>query len=322
MFTSFLKIATLSLFIGLFSTPLFGQNYKSEFGFNSENDTYTLTSIDQYYTNGLFIQYRRAMDATKFGNEKIAKKILELEIAQQIFNPQSGGIPDPSFIDRPFAGYAFLGGHLSTFYANESMLKLSLRLGTIGPNSGADKFQTFYHKLFGFYEIMGWENQIGNEIAINSSINFQKILTNTDVDRTTDLSVEGYGNLGTTFTGAGFSFLFRAGRIEKLFNSTINSARILNNGEKLIHESEFYFYARPSLNFIGYDATIQGRMFADDAFTFDPNRLVFIQQVGASLAKNRWTADVSFNFKTKRNKEMVRPHKFGSIKIFYRFGEN
>ncbi len=320
MYKAIQKIAALILSFSCLASFSFSQNYKSEFGFNSENDTYTLTKIDQYYTNGLFIQYRTALDAGKFKKKNIIKKLLEIEIAQQIFNPQSGGIPDPSFIDRPFAGYAFLGGNLSLFNQNESMLKLSLRLGTIGPNSGAEKFQTFYHKLFGFYEIMGWENQIGNEIAINSSIQYQKLLAETDNDRTADLSIEVLGNLGTTFTGAGLSFLFRAGRIEKLFNSTINSARVINNGENLVHLSEFYFYARPSIYFVGYDATIQGRMFADDAFTFDPNRVVFNQQIGVSLAKTRWTSDVSFNFKTKRNKEMVRPHKFGSIKIYYRFG--
>ena len=44
----------------LFCITAFAQQktYKSELGFNSENDAYLATGQDRYYTNGLFINFR------------------------------------------------------------------------------------------------------------------------------------------------------------------------------------------------------------------------------------------------------------------------
>ena len=49
------------------------QNFKNEFGFKTENDAYLATLNDRYYTNGLFIYYRSAINHEKFG-ENIEKK--------------------------------------------------------------------------------------------------------------------------------------------------------------------------------------------------------------------------------------------------------
>ncbi|WP_448635662.1 lipid A-modifier LpxR family protein [Pedobacter panaciterrae] len=44
------------------------QTFKNEFGFKSDNDSYLAQGSDRYYTNGLFINYRRAMDQSKLKN--------------------------------------------------------------------------------------------------------------------------------------------------------------------------------------------------------------------------------------------------------------
>lgn len=50
------------------------QSFKNEFGFKSENDSYLAQGSDRYYTNGLFISFRRATDQTKLRNG-LEKKI-------------------------------------------------------------------------------------------------------------------------------------------------------------------------------------------------------------------------------------------------------
>ena len=67
-------------------------NYKSEFGFRSENDSYLAGGQDRYYTNGLALNFRTALNELKFKNKNLRKMILELEVGQKIFNPQSGSI--------------------------------------------------------------------------------------------------------------------------------------------------------------------------------------------------------------------------------------
>lgn len=37
----------------------FAQEYKNEFGFKSDNDAYLWVGQDRYYTNGLFVYFRR-----------------------------------------------------------------------------------------------------------------------------------------------------------------------------------------------------------------------------------------------------------------------
>ena len=75
------------------------------------------------------------------------------------------------------------------------------------------------------------------------------------------------------------------------------------------------------LNYVIYDATIQGGLFNKDKgpIVFDAKPLVFSQQIGATYSKNRITADFSILFKTKEVKSSAKPHQYGSIALFYRF---
>jgi hypothetical protein len=53
-------------------------SYKSEFGFISENDSYLAQGQDRYYTNGLFLKFRTALDQSALKNQKLNKVIWEL----------------------------------------------------------------------------------------------------------------------------------------------------------------------------------------------------------------------------------------------------
>src|SRR6478609_7841281 len=104
---------------------LFAQTHSSEIGLQSDNDSFLAQGSDRYYTNGIFIYYRHALDATK--NASLANKVLGIEGGQKIFNAQSGGIPSVAYLDRPFAGYLYAGASLNLLYKNESNLKLSAK---------------------------------------------------------------------------------------------------------------------------------------------------------------------------------------------------
>lgn len=295
------------------------QTYKNEFGFKSDNDSYLAQGSDRYYTNGLFISFRRAMDQGKL-KESLEKRTYEISVGQKMYNPQSGDVPDPAKQDRPFAGYLYAGAAMSWFHTNERILKLSAEIGTTGPNSLAEDGQELLHKTVGFYALHGWEYQIKNEVALNLSAQYTRLLYRS-TNNATDFSFEGYANAGTTFSGAGAGILFRAGGINQLFNSAYTNAVVGNNPKtKTLVKREVFFYAKPQLNFVAYDATIQGSIFNNSSpVTFGAKPIVFAQQLGFNYSSQRFTFDFGMIFKTREVKSTAKAHQYGTISMFYRF---
>ncbi|RZK59070.1 MAG: lipid A deacylase LpxR family protein [Pedobacter sp.] len=281
-----LKKLTFAILL-IFATSVcsFAQEQKSEFGFKSDNDAYLFYGQDRYYTNGLFIYFRHATDQKKLG-EKLEKLTYEITAGQKMYNPISGYRPDPKTQDRPFAGYLYAGGNVNLFYKKESILKAGLEVGVIG----------------------------------NLSAQYTQLL-HRSAKKDVDFSFEGYANVGTTYSGAGAGILFRAGSINQLFNSAATNSVISNNSktEKLV-KKEIFFYAKPQINFVAYDATIQGSMFNDDSpVTFDAKPLVFAQQLGLNYSTPRFTFDYSVLFKSQEVKSVAKAHQYGTIAMYYRF---
>ena len=309
----------LFLFLSFFSTLIYAQNFKNELGLKSDNDSYLGQGSDRYYTNGLFLNFRHALDQQKLP-QGIEKKTYEITLGQKMFNPYSGYAPDPATQDRPFAGYLYAEGTMNWFYSNESILKTSVQVGTTGKNSLAEAGQELLHRVIGFYDLEGWDYQIKNELALNLSAQYTRLLGRV-ADNAVEFSFEGYANLGTTFTGAGAGLLFRTGSLNQLFNSAYTNAVIGNNAKtKALVKREFFFYAKPQLNLVGYDATIQGSLSNNDSpVTFGQKPFVFAQQLGVDYSSQRFTFDFGVIFKTKEVKSVARAHQWGSISMFYRF---
>lgn len=309
----------LLLLLLLSATAVNAQTYKNEFGFKSDNDSYLGQGSDRYYTNGLFINFRRALDQQKL-KDGLEKKTYEITVAQKMFNPYSGYAPDPATQDRPFAGYLYAEGNMSWFYSNESMIKTTVQVGTTGKNSLAEAGQKLLHKTFGFYDTGGWDYQIPNELTLNLSAQYTRLLARV-ADNAVEFSFEGYANLGTTFDGAGAGILFRTGSLNQLFNSAYTNAVIGNNAKtKALVKREIFFYAKPQLNVVAYDATIQGSLFNNDSpVTFNQKPVVFAQQLGVNYSSQRFTIDYGMLFKTKEIKSNARAHQWGTISMFYRF---
>lgn len=310
---------TLLLLLLLSAATLNAQTYKNEFGFKSDNDSYLGQGSDRYYTNGLFINFRRALDQQKL-KDGLEKKTYEITVGQKMFNPYSGYAPNPATQDRPFAGYLYAEGNMSWFYSNESIIKTTVQVGTTGKNSLAEAGQKLLHKTFGFYDTGGWDYQIPNEVTLNLSAQYTKLLARV-ADNAVEFSFEGYANLGTTFDGAGAGILFRTGSLNQLFNSAYTNAVIGNNAKtKALVKREIFFYAKPQLNVVAYDATIQGSLFNNDSpVTFNQKPVVFAQQLGVNYSSQRFTIDYGMLFKTKEIKSNARAHQWGTISMFYRF---
>jgi len=312
-------LSLILLFLTIFK-PAYPQerNFKNEFGFRSDNDAYLALGQDQYYTNGLFINFRHAIHQKNL-QSKIVKKIWEAEAGQYLYNPYTGSINNTSEIDRPFAAYLYAGGKFTWFLKDEQTFEIAVNAGTVGPSALGEEVQEGLHKAIGFYSIKGWEYQIANEIGVNSSFKYSRLFFQKQNDN--DFSLNTYINLGNTFSGAGAGVLFRAGQINSFFNSVSNNSRISNSIGDTIPQKEFFFFTRPMLNFVAYDATVQGGLFTDNKspVTFSPNRLQYSQEVGMNYAAKRWTVNLFVTFKSKEVKAQKKAHQYGSAVIYYRF---
>lgn len=297
------------------------QTHTSEFGFQSDNDSFLGQGSDRYYTNGLFLFYRRAADVA--GSKLLQNKIWGIEAGQKIFNPQSGAIADRNEVDRPFAGYLYLAPSLNLLYNNESNLKLEAQAGVIGPAALGKQAQQVIHNTFGFYHLQGWQYQVRNSFQLNLSAAYNRLLVR---GQGADVTFNSHAALGTGFSGAGAGVMLRLGSFNQLFNSFSTQSSVIKNRQlKPLHEHEFFFYYKPALNYVAYDATIEGGLFQShhngegDEITLTRKPVVFSNQFGAAYSGNRWTFDFDIVFNTRDTREMLKAHQWGSATILYRF---
>ena len=309
-----------------FCGSAFAQSHSTEIGAQTDNDSYLAQGSDRYYTDGIFIYYRHGLKVDD--KSKLQNKVLGFEFGQKIYNPQIGsiandqGVDQPQYIDRPFAAYLYVGSTLNFLYKDESNLKLGAQIGVVGPAALGKQIQDFVHDNFGFYHPSGWEYQIDNNVELNLSAEYNKLLTR---GSWIDVSLTSYANLGNGFSGAGVGPLIRLGDFNQLFNSvSTQSTAIQSSNYTRLHPHELFFYYKPQINFVAYDATIQGSLFGSKSpnsmeITLDPERFIFSNQLGIGYSGKRFVLDAAAIFHTKDVKQMVQSHQWGTVTLLYRF---
>jgi lipid A 3-O-deacylase len=315
----------LVFFCLLCSFNLFAQTHTNEIGVQTDNDSYLLQGSDRYYTDGIFFYFRHALKVKSPDSTSLRNKVLGFEFGQKIYNPQSGsinvtGADDPKLIDRPFAAYLYVGATLNLLYKNESNLKLIAQVGVTGPQAKGMQIQDFVHDNFGFYHPSGWEYQINNDFELNLSAEYNKLLARASW---IDVSFTSYANLGNGFTGAGFGPLVRLGTFNQLFNSVSTQSTVSRKSSvKPLNTNEIFFYYKPQINYVAYDATIQGGLSDNHAgleITKDREPFIFSNQFGLAFTTNRFVFDIAAIFHTLDDKQMVQSHQWVSITGLYRF---
>lgn len=303
----------------LTSALSFGQAKTTEIGLITDNDLYTSSKNDMYYTNGLELFYRFL---SKNENPKINKKITEFRIGQYIYNPRFINEAAVTINDRPFTGYLFAEAGRSFFYQSESVLKTDFQLGFMGPNALGKETQESFHHIIGYKEVFGWENQLHNAFAVQAHVMYSKKMFSTKHNDFIDLHFQSEANLGTIFDGVSTGFLTRIGfkKLLPIYDSNLHDASVSFQPQYNIRE--FYFYAMPSVNYQFYDATIQGSMFSNTSpLTFDLEPLRFNAEFGLKYRHNNFNMSYSFIY---RGRELKDPETntnsgyfFGSIRFGY-----
>lgn len=294
-----------------------GQNHVSEVGLILENDLYTSTVNDKYYTNGFEIYYRY-LNPTK--KENVLKKITEFKIAQYIYNPQTIRASRIDYNDRPFAGVLFAEAGLQHFYTGHSVLKIKGQVGFMGSNAFGKELQWRFHKTFNYKPVSGWEYQIHNALLLQTEIFYGKKLATLNEKNTVDVLAQAEIKIGTIWNQISVGPVLRIGfkNLLSVSDSNLYDAA-LRYDQHYRETSEFYFFISPKVNYQAYDATIQGSLFHDSSpVTFDLIPFRFQGEAGLKYRKNNWNIHYTFNYTSQEVDNIVNEgYYYGSIGIGY-----
>ena len=190
----------------------------------NENDAYFNIS-DRHYTNGGYVSLTSPVRPDCQTCEWLSDRFIlpsgtaavshryGFFVGQNMFTPEdlSLAVPDPG--DRPYAGWLYAGARL--YRESAGVLdRLEVKVGVVGPASGADAVQRYWHALhwFGGVPPHGWSSQLKNEPGL--VLSGQRIWRVSLVDGFLDAEIlpEANLSLGNVFTYAGAGASLRLGR--------------------------------------------------------------------------------------------------------------
>jgi len=309
---SFLFIISIS-FSGRSQT-----SFSKEISLLTDNDLYTSTYRDRYYTNGLFVTFR---SLEKIKTKKIAKKIHSFQVGHMMFTPIKATLTFANTHDRPFAGYFYGEYGQSIFYNSQNVLMVKLQIGVIGPSAKGQGLQNFMHKFYNYPEAKGWEHQIQNAFALNLNTTYIKYFKNAT---SSHFAINSYNELkaGTMFTSISTGLYSRIG-LKKLQNASNTVAFNSNLNNKIFQSfSESFIYIKPMVNYVLYDATLQGSFLnTSSPVTFDVTPFNFSLELGYKYYYRKFLYGYTFHFHTKKLKSVraSKSNTYGGIYIGYYF---
>jgi hypothetical protein len=188
-----------------------------------------ITGNDSRYTNGLALAWtsdatgkyrrknfqRKIMNAFSFlptVNSEGYQNYLQFVLRMDMYTASNIKLENPPPGDHPYAGVLYLDTSLlsRSRFANH---QLTLRLGLVGPATGASELQEWIHGIIGSPIPQGWDTQLNNEPIVNLFYQYsRRLLRHAPPDRFGyDFSWNGGGGLGNYYIGANVGLMGRLG---------------------------------------------------------------------------------------------------------------
>lgn len=151
---------------------------------NVENDR--IANTDRHYTNGVRLGW--VSDAKDGSYLPIVRDTLQMlypladvrggrlgmELGHNMYTPADTEARNLVTDDRPYAGWLYASGSLYAEtgkgigdHFTETLDKMAVEFGIVGPAALGKQVQNEYHKLINVATSKGWENQLNNEPGIN-----------------------------------------------------------------------------------------------------------------------------------------------------------
>ena len=288
--------------------------YSKELRLTIDNDVFTSFDRDQYYSSGIYLDYRW------FSKERVNKNkiIHSISFHQRIYTPRRVSWSDPADFDRPYAGLLGLSFNKEFYFKEKDYLKISFELGLIGPNTKTDNFHITWHTVLNIPIPAGWEYQIANSPVINFHATYARKLLGNEIF---DLYSESHISTGTVFNQFSEELLVRFSLLKNLatsilFGENLGSPLPSKNNKKII---ESYFFYAPGFIYNAYNATIEGNIVGPQSPHTEIAKSWLIQnRIGFSLGWQRFDLLTTYYFKTKETLD-AEAHQYVGITLNYRF---
>ncbi|MEN8127021.1 MAG: lipid A deacylase LpxR family protein [Planctomycetota bacterium] len=311
------------VFLVLFSACTFAKDAASLY---LENDSRTLKpnhKTDRHYTHGTKLvyltqpgwQWLRDFSQWHFADaDEAVDTAAGFFLGQNIYTPDYADEPAKrNDDDMVYAGWLYTG--LFAQRATDDMLDhLELNVGVIGPSSKAAQVQSCIHDVLESGEPLGWEDQLGDELAVDLTFMRKQRLQNGWFKPTesTDFIAE-YG-----FTAGSVHRHLQAGLTVRYgFNldKTFGPARlVLPSGISTLRKDETahsgYLFTRAAVKAVERNRFLTG---------LDEEPLVGEFQVGAVYQYKKLELGYSQTFFTQEFEEQSGKDSFGALTLSWKF---
>lgn len=260
--------------------------------FRVDNDQFAFS--DRYYTNGLFVTYKKKIDHNFLFFKKEGGDIqYEITIGQQIFTPQKKRLTDVNEFDRPFAGWLF-GAFKFGKVEVKSAFFLALEFGITGDESKAREVQNWVHRTFNLAREAIWIEQIEFKKLLNLRAQY---IYDFQLNKQNTFQIDVMPTLGTKDISIDNNLFYYFGK----FNTLRNSSRIgiINN----MLNNEMFGFLSLGYKYVIHNTLIEGSLFSNDLlFTTEATNHIFKWKFGVVNKYKRNTFKLIYNFNSKETK--------------------
>ena len=284
------------------------------FRFHYDNDFFTKS--DEYYSQGITLDYVHPA-IKKFPLSKLLwkpyKTTPQYGVTFNLFGytPISILSDDILYGDRPFDANISLKTFLiQPDNVRKQQVSTAFSIGVMGSAAKGYEIQYNIHKWLNNTLPHGWQHQIKNDVILQYQINYEKQFASIGnhflLNSTSELRV------GTLNNKINTGFNFMAGNFNNRYTS------IGSNKKKV----SYYFYGQSRVNFIGYDASMQGGFFNRKSpysiAVNDITRLTFQADAGIVVNYKKLLLSYTQSFLTKEFRT-GNYHRWGGITVGFAF---
>ncbi len=284
------------------------------FRIHYENDYFSGTDI--YYTQGINLEYVSPAIGKFLTSQLLVRADLKevkygISLEHEGYTPTSISHSEILRGDRPFAACLFLRT-FSILNDPERRTRISsaFSAGAIGPVAGGKEIQETIHRWINYTQPLGWQNQIRNDVILNYQLEYERGIF--AISNFLVLAGKAGARVGTFNTKAYGGAVFMAGYFDDPFV----------HFSKQKNKTQVYVYAEPLLNFVGYDALLQGGLFnRASPYTISSDDITrFVFQGNAGLVVKINTLQFEY-FQSYLTKEFATGHQhvWGGIRVGWYF---
>jgi len=310
------------------------------FTFQIENDL--IANADRNYTSGVRIgwtspalrnQLQWVGDALEwiYPFDADADARVGIHLGQSIYTPEDLSKSNLIEDDRPYAGWLYIGVTLNAEADQEILTmpfdtldKLELDLGMVGPASLAEQTQRFVHKYSDSPDPKGWDNQLDNEPGVvlmfernwrSPAHDFGGLPVEADFIPTAGVS------LGNVNTSASVGSILRFGQgLEVDYGPPLIQPNLA--GVTYIDRVEagyaWYIFGGFGGTFVARNIFLDGNTFSD-SHSVDKKLLVGSATAGLAVAWRGARLALTHVWRTKEFDGQDQPDRFGSLSVSVRF---